>query len=141
MLLTSVGHCRIPQRRTGKRAVELIFCKIKARRAPKKRLGPRGGLDGRNKVTGKEARLQLCNPVPATDHRRLTVQVTLEQNLVELCMVKGAKFRCGAPECSDKPELQIGKGGEGTEIGFLRKVKPGLGCTFHLIERNSCPQE
>src|SRR5271168_5317087 len=56
-------------------------------------------------------------------------------------MVKGAEFRRRAPKCPEKSELQLGKRGDETEISFLRKVKPGPGFTFHLIERKPCRQE
>ena len=71
------------------------------------------------------------------EHRRVILQMTLELYLVELCMVKGAEACCQAPECSDKPELQIEQLAEETELRLLRKVQAILGFTLHLNERIS----
>ena len=54
----------------------------------------RRGLDGGRIVAGKEARLQLADPVPALAQRqiRVTREMPLDPKLVELPIVKGAEM-------------------------------------------------
>src|SRR5580692_541556 len=65
------------------------------------------------------------------DQPRVTLQMTLELRLVELCVVKGAEFFRQASECSDNPKLRTNHGGNEAELRLLRQSGAGLGFTLH----------
>jgi hypothetical protein len=83
--------------------------------------------------------LQLSDPIPALGHRqyRLTCQMLLEQELIELLIVKGAEFRGQATEGTDKPELRGDEVNDQTKPSLLRKLEAILGFMLHLGERIS----
>ena len=64
-------------------------------------------IDGGRIVPGKEACLQLSDPVPTLDRRQCRVirQMALESKLIKLSIVKGAELLRQAAKGSDKPEL------------------------------------
>ena len=90
-------------------------------------------------VAGKEAGLQLADPIPALGQRqiRVTRQMALESKLIELPIVEGAEFRRQAAERPDKPELRGDDVNDETEPRLLRKRETMLGFTLHLSERIS----
>src|SRR6202034_4841252 len=71
------------------------------------------------------------------DQPRVTLQMTLELHLVELCVVKGAEFFRQASECADNPELRTNHAGNEAELRLLRQSGAGLGFTLHFDERIS----
>src|SRR6266850_6617974 len=98
---------------------------------------PRCGLEGARIVAGKEARLQLADPVPALRQRQIRVggETTLHPKLIKLLIVKATEIRRRAAECPNEPELR-GDGVNGkTEPHLLRKRETKLGFALHLIER------
>src|SRR3954454_9721531 len=79
-------------------------------------------------VAGKEARLQLADPVPALGQRQLPVtgETTLHPKLVKLLIVKATEIRRGAAERPNEPELR-GDGVNGkTEPHLPRKRETTL---------------
>src|SRR4051812_20690813 len=88
-------------------------------------------------VAGKEARLQLADPVPALGQRQLPVtgEATLHPKLVKLLIVKATEIRRRAAERPNETELR-GDGVDGkTEPHLPRKRETTLGFALHLIER------
>ena len=61
----------------------------------------------------------------------------LEQELIELLIVKGAEFRGQATEGTDKPELRGDEVNDQTKPSLLRKLEAILGFMLHLGERIS----
>ena len=73
--LPPLAGCRaIAGRGLRQRAVKLIFRRFKLRaQAPQQPLGPGRGLEGRRVVAGKEARLQLADPVEALAKHQIRI--------------------------------------------------------------------
>ena len=90
-------------------------------------------------VAGKEAGLQLADPVPALRRRqaRVALQTLLEPALVELRVVEGAEVRRQSTKRPDQPELRGDDVDDETEPRLLRKFEPILGFALHLDERIS----
>ena len=88
-------------------------------------------------VAGKEARLQLADPVPALDKRQIRIvgKTALDPTLIKLLIVEGAECRRQAAQRPDQSEL----GGDGVndkpEPRLLRERETTLGFAFHLGER------
>ena len=95
------------------------------------------GLDGRSIVAGKEARLQLADPVPALGKRqiRIVCETALDPQLVELLIVKGAECRRQPAQRPDQPKLRGDDVNDKTEPHLLRKREAILGFALHLDER------
>ena len=73
-MLPPIGRRRVAGGGVGQRAVELIFGLFEVGwRCPQKLLRPRRGRDGRRIIAGKEARLQLADPVPALDKGQIRI--------------------------------------------------------------------
>src|SRR5882762_10417486 len=87
-------------------------------------------------VAGKEARLQLEDPVPALRQRkiRVTGETTLNPQLIKLLIVKAAKCRRQSPEGPDQPALSADVVDGETEPHLLRKRETTLDFAFRLIE-------
>ena len=98
---------------------------------------PRRRLEGRRIVAGKEARLQLADPVPALGKRQIRIarETALDPKLVELLIVEGAEFRRQAAERPDQPELRGDDVNDKTEPHLLREREAMLGFALHLDER------
>ena len=70
----SLGWRGVAERGAGQRAVEVIFRRFERCTATSTAaVAPRRGLDGRSIVAGKEARLQLADPVPALGNRQIRI--------------------------------------------------------------------
>ena len=88
-------------------------------------------------VAGKEARLQLADPVPALGKRQIRVicRNGARSELIELLIVEGAEFRRQAAERPDQPELGGDEVNDKTEPRLLRERETMLGFALHLGER------
>src|SRR5919197_4299570 len=88
-------------------------------------------------IAGKEARLQLADPIPALGTRqiRITGETALNPKLVKLLVIKGAERRRQAAQRSDEPELRGNDVNDETEPHLLRKRETMFGLTLHLDER------
>src|SRR6266478_10239422 len=137
MLPPLAGRSGIAGCRLGECSVEVILCRFEhGRRCPEQRFRPLRRLEGGRIIAGKEARLQLADPVPALGHREIPVtgETTLHPKLVKLLIVKATEIRRRAAERPNEPELR-GDGVNGkTEPHLLRKRETTLGFALHLIE-------
>jgi hypothetical protein len=122
----------------GQRAVENIFGLFEVGwRCPQQPLRLRRCLDGRRVVAGKEARLQLADPIPALDKRQIRIfrKVALDPSLIKLLIVERAESRRQAPQRPDQPELADDGVNDKPEPRFLREREATLGFAFHLGKR------
>src|SRR5882724_4021920 len=94
-------------------------------------------------VTGKEARLQPSDPVPALGECqcRIAGQMALEPQFIKLFIVKGTELRRRTTEGPDEPELRGDDVNGEAKPGLLRKLEAFLGLTLHLHERISRRQK
>ena len=120
------------------RAVEVIFCCFEDNfRCPQKPFCTRRGRDGGRIIPGKEARLQLADPVPALGIRQIRVggEPALDPLLVELAIVKGTECRRQSAQCPDQHELRgIDVNGQ-AEPHLLHKFQAMLGFALRFVER------
>ena len=132
------GRCGLAECRSGECTVKLILCRFEVRRTcPNNPLRPLRGLEGGRIVAGKEARLQLADPVHAFRPCQIWVtgEATLHPKLGKLLIVKATEIRRQAAERPNERELRgdgvIGK----IEPDLLRKRETTLGFALHFIER------
>jgi hypothetical protein len=97
-------------------------------------------IHGGGIVRGKEASLQLSDPVKALGERqsRVTRQTLLEPKLIEPLIVEGAKFRAQPPKGPNKPELRGDNVDDKAKPSLLRERETAFGFTLHFHERISC---
>src|SRR5262245_19843401 len=97
-------------------------------------------MDDGSIVSGKIAGLKFSDPIPTLKFRqgRVTSQIALEANLIELIIVEGSKFRSQAAKAPDKAELRFDVVDDETESKLLCKLEVILGFTLHLSQLISC---
>src|SRR5262245_11529278 len=91
-------------------------------------------MDGGSMVSGKKAGLQFSDPIPTLELRqgRVTSQVALEQELIELIIVERAQSCSQAAKASDKAELHFDVVDDEAEPNLSCKLEAVLGFTLHL---------
>ena len=88
-------------------------------------------------IVGKDACLQLADPVPAGGlHQvRIRLQMALELHLVELGVIEAAELRRQAAQRPDQLELPGDPVDCQINPRLAREVEPGLGLPLHLGKR------
>ena len=117
----------------------MIFGQLEdGRRRPEEALRLRGRLDGGRIVAGKEARLQLADPVQAGGiaKTRLARQAAARTDRSSNpSSSKQPKFRRQTAERPDQRELRGDEVDDETEPRPSREFEPVLGLALHLGER------
>ena len=112
-------------------------------RCPWQPLRPRRCLDGRSIVAGKEAGLELSDPVAGFRKNQIWIvrEPALDLKLVKLAIVEGAEFSRQAAQRPNEAELRAGKVYDELEPQLLRKREANFHLALHFNERISCRKE
>src|SRR6185503_11609988 len=132
------GCCGIAASGLRQRAVKEIFWCFELRNTdPHHPLCSRRGLDGRSVVAGKEARLQLADPVPALDKRQIRIfrKTALDLSLIKLLIVEGAECRRQAAQRPDQSKLGGDVVTNKSEPCLLREREAEPGFSLRLGKR------
>src|SRR5271165_1507412 len=100
---------------------------------------PRRRIDGRGIVAGKEAGLELSDPVAGfrKNQIRIVREPALDLKLVKLAVVEGAEFPRLAAQRTDEAALRAGEVYDELEPHLLRKRQANLHLALHFNERIS----
>src|SRR4029450_1093683 len=100
-------------------------------------------MDRGSIVSGKKTGLQFSDPIPTLKFRqgRITCQIALKPELIELIILERAKFRSETAKAPDKAELHFDVVDNETEPDLLRKPEASLGFTLDLDQRISYCQQ
>src|SRR5271165_5508827 len=104
---------------------------------------PRRRIDGRGIVAGKEAGLELSDPVAGFRKNQIRIlrEPALDLKLVKLAVVEGAEFPRLAAQRTDEAALRAGEVYDELEPHLLRKREANLHLALHFNERISCREE
>src|SRR3984885_12883265 len=138
VLPTLAGWCGRADGSPRQCAIEMIFRGLEMTgQSPQERLRPRRGLAGFSILAGKEACLQLADPIPGRGMRqiRITSETVLDPKLVKLTIIKGSKCRRPSAKRPDQPELRGSDVNDEAEPRLPRKCEHCLGFRLRIGQR------
>src|SRR5215467_8190011 len=93
------------------------------KRRPDQWLHPKGRVDGRRKVAGKEAPLQLASPIPALGKCQvpITRQTAYDPTFIELLVIERAESATRPSQHSDQRKLCRDDVDDEFELHLLRQ--------------------